>query len=166
MTDAQSGDVVPFDMDSIKTRIKEQVRASFLGAIPPEAFKEMVDKEIRAFLEVPVKWEVVDRTEGDLYRGPKRKLSASAPATPFRVLVWDAMREMTASRISDLLNDPDHYGVSWDGAESRLGDAMRNVVKENAPLFVEALLEHMVLASAGRAQNGIRDAIMSGALGP
>jgi len=97
-------EVIKFNMDELKKRITEQTQASFGMLIPDDAFKDMVDKEIKAFFEVDSLNVATERTGGGW--GSHEKTDFRIAASPFRFHVWCKCNELIGKKLKEIFDGP------------------------------------------------------------
>lgn len=84
----------------VQDKIKESVKVQFFDLLPDEAFQKLIQEEINAFFEVEGKEYV-------LKSGSYGNSTLVAKISPFRVLVWDQVKELTKDRINQILDSPE-----------------------------------------------------------
>ena len=82
------------NFQQVQDRIKEQVKVQFFNMLPDEAFQELIKKEIEAFFSnEDSKWDFVKTSHYS------NVTSLQASVSPFRLLVWEQVRNQTAERL-------------------------------------------------------------------
>lgn len=102
----------------VQDKIKEQVKVQFFNMLPDDAFQKLIDAEINAFFEVKGAEYTIKNASG--YNRDK----LVAETSPFRVLVWDQVRELTKARMKVVFESEEFKQACMSpGAESLLMQA-------------------------------------------
>ncbi len=110
------------NFQQVQDRIKEQVKVQFFNMLPDEAFQQLIQKEIEAFFtNEHSKWEF-NRTSSY-----SNVTALEASVSPFRLLVWEQVRNHTAKRMKDVFeSDAFKDACMSSKLEGELGDAAKS----------------------------------------
>jgi len=109
-----SNDLTTFQQ--VQEKIKESVKVQFFNMLPDEAFQAMIEKEIAAFFEV-------QGAEFTLKGGSYDRQKLIAEISPFRLMVWEQVKTLTAIRMKTVLeSDEFKQACMGPGQESQLKD--------------------------------------------
>jgi hypothetical protein len=117
-----STQVVP----NLKDVVTDRVRAEFVRLIPDEAWKAMVEKELKFFTTA---------TADQYNRGPVQ--------SPVQVMIRDELRKLIADGIKKEL-ETEAFRAAWDGQRHVVGPAIKEMLKELAPEMVGAMFAGVV----------------------
>lgn len=124
-------EVAKFDMNDVKKRMVDQIRATFLMLMPDEAFNALIDAEVSAFFKTP---------ESQHWQNNPRQL------TPFQVLVRQEMETMFRDVLKKELAKPEWSNfVGYDEHnQPKLGAELLKMMQGMAPKLVEAMFQGTV----------------------
>lgn len=123
------------DSAKILETVREKVRSAIIDAIPEEAWKEMVAREIKDF------------TTGSSDRYSPR-------ASGLSLVVKSVMEEETKKRVRDALAGPD-WAPYWGGQTATIGPEMTKLISECGPAILQAMLSQAVQSIMLNAQNNL-----------
>ncbi len=130
-------DIVAFDPAKLKERISDVVKGTFLDLIPPEAFKTMVDTELKNFFEKPsIKTKVIT----DNYNG-RMRVDREEALTPFQEMVRNEIDDLVRAKLNKELGE-DPFMSDWQNNYSA-GQMAKTITAELAPQMVTALFANM-----------------------
>lgn len=137
---ADNNEIQQFNMDDVKKRMVDQIRATFAAQIPDEAFAKLIDTEVKAFF-APV---------------PSHYSGGQPSPSPFQTLLRKEMEDFIKKLIKEELNKPEWS--QWLGADEfgqqKVGEGISNVMKSLAPKMVEAMIQSMVVTVIERMRQG------------
>ncbi len=91
----------------LKEKIADHIRNTFGSLIPEEVWGQMIDKEMKAFFEDFIEWEVkevaIPGSNANYGWQERTKMAMVAKMTPFRALVWQAMSPLVHKKIDEAL---------------------------------------------------------------
>lgn len=145
-----------FDADALKRRVAESVAASFGMLVPQQQWDALVEREVKAFFEEPVTWNLAEER---IYYGQAGVSVLKVATTPFRLLVWQQVAKLAREEISKVLDSGKLRTWAADGtsgAEQKLGELLEKKLEQLAPLMVAAFFRQEMALVADSVKNNIR----------
>ena len=133
--------LTPATTSTIKEKITERIRSSFIELIPEDQWKELVERELHEFIKDP---------EKDSYG---RQVSSTSP---LKHMIRDAIREIVMTELQTYLTSPEFKVVYKEGRHGP-SEGVKHLVKELAPELIEIVmqraLQDIVAGVLGQLQN-------------
>lgn len=160
------------DAKSITDSIKDRVKAAFLGVIPEDAWTTLIEREINAFFNDAIPQQLVegekraeDRDRYGAFGNWRTMQRIDVCATPFRVLVFEALYPLVRERLRATLDD-ERFKVTlvreWTGGTTErvrveaMSDWLRQVLRDMAPEMVRCMFDGILASAAERTMEQIR----------
>lgn len=143
MTDASPNTPALFDPSALKKRVAEAVQSTFGSLIPDEAFKGMVDKEIRDFFETPTV-SVVTKPTNDSYGRTTYTTEVNEKITPFAQMVRAAFVERVRSGLDKAFNAEEFQAKYHYTTGNNASEFAKAMMKELAPQMAAALFAGII----------------------
>jgi len=137
-------EVVQFNMDDVKKRIEETIKASFVMMMPEDSWKALVNKEIYNFMQPDTNYN-----KNSTYLSPLSKL------------IIEELMAFTRIKIQQELNQPEWQGT-WESVSvggktvSSLApsEIVRSIIQENMAQFIIAAHGGLVQQIVQNMRNG------------
>lgn len=128
-----SSELAQWNPGQFKDKVENKIRETFVDLIPPEVFKEMVQKSIENFTT----GRMVDSSSG---YGAHQKTSQQYVPSGMERIVEDILKDEVRRAIQRELAKEEWESLY--GAE--IGEKVSTVVKKAAPQFIEGWLTEIV----------------------
>jgi hypothetical protein len=139
----------------VQDKIKESVKVQFFNLLPDEAFQKLIQEEINAFFEVK-------NEEYVLKSGSYNNSTLVAKISPFRVLVWDQVKELTKVRMKELLESPEFKEACMGpGTDTSLVEAGKDRFERLAIAMSGTFFQQVMLQAMHQTKMDINAALNS-----
>lgn len=146
-----------FDPSKFTESVKNRIKETFVGMIPEDEWQGLVEKEVKAFFDQPVKMEITKESAppvGGAWYG-SNYFVATSEQTPFRAIVWEYCKEMTYETLKERINK-EFFNNTWSPSEEDLSEKMREFIKESAPHAMAAFFQQIILNQSAMFQSQIQ----------
>lgn len=92
--------------EEFNERVSKKVKDVFMDLLPEEVFHEMVSKEMTAFFEESVEFEIVKGESGGFSR-PSTPDKIVGKVSPFRLIVWEVVNELVREKTNEFIYSDD-----------------------------------------------------------
>jgi len=162
-----------FDPDAMKKRIAESVKNQFADLIPKKVWDEMINKEFQAFFEdAEVKIIPFDaENPKKRYYSNTKIWGSTAPMSPFRQMVWEAMAKILRDKIYGAFSrETFRNTIGWNpndiiegkDAQETLSDTLTELLRELAPEMMVAMMRGMFAGVVAKSAETIRQELQNG----
>ena len=142
----------------VQDRIKESVKVQFFNLLPDEAFQKLIDAEINSFFEV----------KGSEYTFKSTSYNCGklvAELSPFRVLVWEQVRELAKARMKAVFESEEFkQACMGPGLTSELVEAGQDRFERLAVAMAGVFFRETMHQALFQAKNDIYNAVQSAGL--
>ena len=154
------GEVTQFDPNALKKRVAETVQSTFGMLIPEDKWNSMVEQEVVAFFETEenLVWQRREEHTNDPWC-KKYYHELIYSMTPFRLMVWQALKEQITERFKKVIDDDkfrSYVTFSQDGEETEITAWMEKKLEEIAPKMAAAMFKNVFAAAVDQAKNEIK----------
>lgn len=132
-----STELAKFDTTSLKEKVAERIRGTFVDLVPPEAWKALVEQEIKLFMDKPYS-----------FNGDK--------VPPIVQIIRDELTARFKAMVKEELDDPKYSDVWYAGEGSRASDAVRDIVAGLVPELVVATYSRVVSDTIATMRSSLR----------
>lgn len=125
MTDAQ---VTQYDPTKLMDAVRDRIKAEFIGLIPEDVWKKMVDAEVQSFFE--------KGKESNYY-------DTRVTPSKFQRVVWEEMEKETRARMKTVFESGE-WTTHFDGKGApQAGAEVKKLLLENSGEIVSRVLQGM-----------------------
>lgn len=112
-----SGEVSTYDPAKLMDAVRDRIKAEFVSLIPEDAWKKLVDAEVKKFFE----------TTADNGYSQNRTFPS-----PFGKIVWEELDKETRVRVKALLESSE-WAEEWDGQGGRrASETVKKLITEKS----------------------------------
>ncbi len=129
--------IAPFDASSLRDKVADRIKASFVDLIPEETWKQMVANEIKNLTDARID-------------GYNRTQTPSQLQTMINAEISRRIKEA----IVTALNGQEYQGVWGDGTQ-QASAVVQEIIKQCAPNMVAALFGFIVNDALQHVRNGM-----------
>lgn len=115
--------VAPYDATKLMDAVRDRIKAEFVGLIPEETWKQMVQTEVKRFFEVK------DRSG----------YSHGKSYSDFQGIISEELEKETRRRLAEFLGKPE-WQSHWDGYQDAMGESLKKFMVERAGEIVTTVL--------------------------
>ena len=131
-------EVALINIESLKDKVSDKIRASFVDLIPEDAWKAMVEKEIKRFITPP-----------------KPAYDDKNPLSPLEGLIREELKSIFGAIIKEEFKRPE-YVNQWHQNGKSGNDFVKDIIKDNMPQIIQAVVGSMMNDIAVKITNDIR----------
>lgn len=129
---------IQLNTDTVRQKISDRIKASFVELIPEETWQIIVKAEIHTFV-----------TE----ESPRYYSSSNPTPSPLRTLIRDALAKMFEAKLKDELSKPE-YADRWGQYGAEPSEVVKRIVAEMGPQLWEAAVGGVVQTMLSRLRQG------------
>lgn len=115
--------VATYDPAKLMDAVRDRIKAEFVGLIPEETWKQMVQTEVKRFFEVK----------------ERNGYSHTKSCSDFQSIVSDELDKATRKRLGEYLNGPE-WQSQWDGQKDAMGEAVKKFMVERSGEVLATIL--------------------------
>jgi len=116
-------DLAPYDPAKIMDAVRDRIKAEFVSLIPEDAWKGLVDAEVKKFFEAP--------REDHYSRGYP---------SDFQRTVWGCLEVEVKKRVKEYLDSPEWLEEWSNNGKPLASEAIKKVLIDNAPAVLANIL--------------------------
>jgi hypothetical protein len=116
-------DLAPYDPAKIMDAVRDRIKAEFVSLIPEDAWKGLVDAEVKKFFEAP--------REDHYSRGYP---------SDFQRTVWGCLEVEVKKRVQEYLASPEWSQTWTDAGKPMASEAIKKILTDNASAVLTNVL--------------------------
>lgn len=128
-----AGEIATLNTMDLAAKVQERVRGALVDLIPEDAWKAMIQREIKLWME----GETAKNNSYDSYN------NRSAIEPGIRRIVRAELESMFAANVKALLASEDWAGV-WQGGKNTVGPEIAKLITENAAEILSGMLKSSI----------------------
>lgn len=135
-------EVEKFDPGTLRDKISERIRTSFVDLIPEDAWRDMVQREINWFL-----------TDED--RMGYGHVQEKRPS-PLRALIGQELERRWKAKLVDELNKPE-YGSDWSNEGESPREAIQEIIRQSSDALMKSMFGSIVRVGVEAVKSSLRN---------
>lgn len=138
-----AGEIATINTMDLAAKVQERVRGALVDLIPEDAWKAMIQREIKLWME----GEPAKNNNYDSYN------NRSAIEPGIRRIVRAELESMFATNVKALLASEEWGGV-WEGGKKTVGPEIAKLITENAAELLSGMLKASIASVIAQMQFG------------
>ncbi len=132
-------EIEKFDPSTLMQGVKDRIKATFVSLIPDDKWDGLVSKEVDAFFNQQIQYKIGEEKIKDGSFWGKTVKFLDAPASPFRVIVWDFCANKLIDTLKKQITD-DYFQGQYQG-NKEINEQLKTVIAEAAPMALINLFQ-------------------------
>lgn len=132
-----AGELIAVDLQTVHQKIADKIRSAFVDLIPPEAWREMVTKEIKWFQE------------------DARTYGRDVDPAPLRLMIRRELQETFKAHVKAEVGKPEYFpGMPKANGLCGPGEAVKAIVAGLLPQIIQEMMGSFVQDYVNKMRNG------------